>query len=89
MGNPFFFKGISLGGNFRDHVLEEQILLGRKLCQQNFLDNFLRVKKNTGKEKCFGGKIWGAKIFESNRTNLNTSVRKILDVSDEPFSTLV
>ena len=36
-----------------------------------FLENFLRVKshsgeeKNTGKQKCFGGKIWGAKNFES------------------------
>ena len=34
-------------------------------------ENFLRVKshsgeeKNTGKQKCFGGKIWGAKNFES------------------------
>ena len=68
-----------------------------------FLENFSRVKshsgeeKNTGKQKCFGRKIWGAKIFESeflslmvpHRTNLNTSVGKMLNVSYDPFSTLV
>ena len=68
-----------------------------------FLENFLRVKghsgeeKNTGKQKCLRGKIWGAKICESkflslmvpHRTYLNTSVGKMLDVSYEPFSTLV
>ena len=31
----FFLKEIFLGGNFGEHVLEEQILLGRKFCQQN------------------------------------------------------
>ena len=36
MGNTFFFKEMFLGGNFGEHVLEEQILLGRKFCQQNF-----------------------------------------------------
>ena len=68
-----------------------------------FLENFLRVKshsgeeKNTGKQICMGGKIWGAKKIESkfylywflHRTNLNTSIGKMLDVSYEPFSTLV
>ena len=34
MGNKFFLKGIFLGGNFGENVLGEQILLGRKLCQQ-------------------------------------------------------
>ena len=58
-----FLKEIFLGGNFGEHVLEEQILLGR---------NFLRVKshsgeeKNTGKQKCFGGKIWGAKNLRAS-----------------------
>ena len=71
MGNNFFRKEIFWGGNFGEHVLEEQILLGRKFCQQNFWRIFLRVKshsgedKDTGKQKCFGGKIWGAKNFES------------------------
>ena len=71
MGNKFFLKGIFLGGNFGEHVLEEKILLGRKFCQQNFwrisceLHVIRKKKKNTGKQKCFGGKIWGAKIFES------------------------
>ena len=31
-----FFERNFLGRNFREHVLEEQILLGRKFCQQNF-----------------------------------------------------
>ena len=36
MGNNFFLKEIFLGENFGEHVLEEQILLWRKFCQQNF-----------------------------------------------------
>ena len=36
MGNKFFLKEIFLGENFGEHVLEEQILLWRKFCQQNF-----------------------------------------------------
>ena len=45
----------------------------------NFLENFLRVKchsgkkRNSGKQKCFGGKIWGAKIFESKLLSLMVS----------------
>ena len=37
-----------------------------------FLENFSRVKshsgeeKNTGKQKCFGGKIWEQKFLRAN-----------------------
>ena len=102
MGNKFFLKKFSweeiLGSMFwrRDSF-------GEEFLPAKVLENFLRVKshsgeeKTTGKQKCFGGKIWGAKIFESkflslmvlHRTNLNTSVGKMLGVSYEPFSTLV
>ena len=79
MGNNFFLKEIFLGGNFGEHVLEEQILLGRKFCQQNFWRIFASIKshsgeeKNIGKQKCFGGKIWGAKKFESKFLSLMVS----------------
>ena len=51
------------GGNFASKILGE----------------FLRVKrhsgeeKNTGKQKCFGGKIWEPKIFESKFLSLMVS----------------
>ena len=57
-----FFERNFLGRKFWGACFGGEILLGR---------NFLRVKshsgeeKNTGKQKCFGGKIWGAKKFES------------------------
>ena len=64
-------KGIFLGGNFGEHVLEEQILLWRKFGQQSFWR--IREKKNTGKQKCFGGKTLGVKIFESKLLSLMVS----------------
>ena len=54
MGNKFFLKEIFLGGNFGEHVLEEQILLGRKFCQQNVFGGFLQVKCHCGEEKNTG-----------------------------------
>ena len=57
-----FFERNFLGKKFWGACFGGAVLLGRK---------FLRVKshsgeeKNTGKQKCFGGKIWGAKKFES------------------------
>ena len=41
--------------------------MGEESLTAKFSENFLRVKshsgeeKNTGKQKCFGGEIWGAK----------------------------
>ena len=52
------FWGACFGG--ADSFLEE-------ILPANFFENFLRVKchsgkkKNSGKQTCFGGKIWGAK----------------------------
>ena len=53
MANKYFLKEIFLGGNFGEHVLEEQILLRRKFCQQTFLEFFASKmsfggRKNTG-----------------------------------------
>ena len=59
MGNNFFLKESFLGGNFGEHVLEEQILLGRKFCQQKVLENFLRVKNHSEGRK----EYWEAKMF--------------------------
>ena len=42
---------------------------GEEILPANFLENYFRVKchwgdeKNTEKQKCFGGKIWGGKNF--------------------------
>ena len=36
MGNKFFLKEIFLGGNFGEHVLEEQILLGEEILPAKF-----------------------------------------------------
>ena len=71
MGNKFFLKEIFLGGNFGEHVLEEQILLGGEFCQQNFGEFFASKKSFGGRKeyweaKCFGGKIWGAKKLRAN-----------------------
>ena len=52
---------------------------GEEILPAKFLENFLRVKshsgeeKNTRKQKCFGGKIWGAKMFESKFLSLMVS----------------
>ena len=103
MGNNFFFERNFLGRKFWGACFGGADSLGEEILPAKFLENFLRVKshsgeeKNTGKQKCFGGKIRGAKKFESKflslmvlqRTNLNTSIGKMLDVSYEPFSTLV
>ena len=59
MGDKFFLKEIFLGGNFGEHVLEEQILLGRKFCQQNFWRIFFASKKSFGGRK----EYWEAKMF--------------------------
>ena len=94
MGNNFFLKGIFLGGNFGEHVLEEQILLGRKYCQQNFWrisceENVIRGKKRIlGSKNVLEERYGEQKFLRANcylkwflhRTNLNTSVRKMLDL---------
>ena len=52
---------------------------GEAILPAKFLENFLRVKshsgeeKNTGRQKCFGGKIWGAKNFEGKFFSLMVS----------------
>ena len=57
-GTIFFLKEIFLGRNLREHVLEEQILLRRKFCQQNFGEFF-------ASKMSFGGRkeYWEAKMF--------------------------
>ena len=58
MGNKFFLKEIFLGGNFGEHVMEEQILLGRKFSSKIFGDFF-------ASKKSFGGRkeYWEAKMI--------------------------
>ena len=58
MGTKFFLKEIFLGGNFGEHVLEEQILLGRKFCQPNFWRIFASKKSLGGRKE-----YWEAKMF--------------------------
>ena len=41
MGNKFFSTQIFLEGNFGEQVLEEQILVGRKFCQQKYFGGIL------------------------------------------------
>ena len=63
------------GGNFASKIFGECFgggdSFGEEILPAKFLENFLRVKshsgeeKNTGKQKCFGRKIWGAKKIES------------------------
>ena len=49
-----------MGGNFASNFFGE--FLASKMS--------FGEKKNSGKQKCFGGKIWGAKIFESKLLSL-------------------
>ena len=71
MGNKFFLKEIFLGEKFWGACFGGADSFGEEILPAKCLENFLRVKshsgeeKNTGKQKCFGGKIWGAKNFES------------------------
>ena len=71
---------------------------GEEILPAKFLENFLRGKKRIlGSKNVLEERYRGQKFLRANcyllwflhRTNLNTSVRKMLDVSDEPFSTLV
>ena len=55
MRKKFFERNI-FGENLLEHVLEEQILLGRKFCQQNFWRIILRVKCHSGKKRILGCK---------------------------------
>ena len=59
MGNIFFLKEIFLGGNFGEHVLEEQISFGEEILPAKFLENFLRVKKSFRGRK----EYWETKMF--------------------------
>ena len=56
-----FLKEIFLGGNFGEHVLEEQILLGRKFCKlaSKIFGEFFASKKSFGGRK----EYWEAKLF--------------------------
>ena len=72
MGNKFFLKEIFLGGNFGEHVFSRSRFFWGGNFASKVFENFLRAKshsgeeKNTGKQKCFGGKIWGAKNLRAN-----------------------
>ena len=74
-----FLKGIFLGGNFREHVLEEKILLGRKFCQQNVWRiscelNVIREKKRIlGSKNVLEERYGEQKKFESKLLSLMVS----------------
>ena len=78
MGNNFFERNF-LGRKFWGACFGGEDSFGEKILPAKFLETVLRVKwhsgkeKNTGKQKCFGGKIWGAKIFESKLLSLMAS----------------
>ena len=55
LGSKFFWMKIR-GGNFASKIFGE--FLASKMS--------FGEKKNTEKQKCFGGKIWGAKILRAN-----------------------
>ena len=57
-GTNSFLKEIFLGGNFGEHVLEEQILLGRKFSSKIF-GEFCASKKSFWGRK----EYWEAKMF--------------------------
>ena len=70
MGNKFFFfERNFLGRKFWGAYSGGADSFGEEILPAKFLENFLRVKshsgeeKNTGKQVCFGGKIWGASKF--------------------------
>ena len=71
-----FFERNFLGRKFWGACFGGADSFGVEILPAKFLENFLRVKchseeeKNTGKQKCFGGKIWGAKYFESKFLSL-------------------
>ena len=77
-GTHFFEKNF-LGRKFWGACFGGADSFGEEILPSKFLENFLRVtchsgkEKNTGKQKCFGGKIWGAKIFESKLLSIMVS----------------
>ena len=79
MGEKKFFERNFLGRKFWGACFGGADSFGEEILPEKFLENFLRVKchsgkeKNTGKQKCFGGKIWGAKIFQSKLLSLMVS----------------
>ena len=103
MGIKFFLKEIFLGEKFWGACFGGVDSFGEEILPAKFLENFLRVKshsgeeKNTGKQKCFEERYGEQNILRVrfyllwflHTTNLNTSVGKMLDVSSEPFPTLV
>ena len=74
-----FFERNFLGRKFWGACFGGADSFGEEILPAKFLENFLRVKshsgeeKNTGKQKCFGGKIWVAKKFESKFLSLMVS----------------
>ena len=62
-GTVFYFERDLLGRKFWGACLGRAESFGEEILPANFLENFLRVKchsgqkKNTGKQKCFGGQI--------------------------------
>ena len=74
-----FFERNFLGRKFWGACFGEADSFVEEILPAKFLENFLRVKchsgkeKNTGKQKCFGGKIWGAKFFDSKLLSLMVS----------------
>ena len=78
-GEQIFFERNFLGRKFWGACFGGADSFGGEILPAKFLENFLRVKshlgeeKNTGKQKCFGGKIWGAKNIESKFLSLMVS----------------
>ena len=61
MESKFFWMQVFLGGNFREQVLEEKILLGATFGggnwgSKNFWREFWRVKFHSGKQRKLGSK---------------------------------
>ena len=71
-GEQFFFERNFLERKFGGACFGGADSFGEEILPAKFLENFLRVKshsggeKNTGKQTCFGGKIWGAKNLRAN-----------------------
>ena len=69
-----FFERNFLGRTFWGACFGGADSFGEDILSAKYLENFLRAKchsgggggKNIGKQKCFGGKIWGAQILRAN-----------------------
>ena len=78
MGNNFFLKEIFLGEILGSMFWRSRFFWGGNFASKIYREFFASKTsfggiKNTGKPKCFGGKIWVAKNFESKFLSLMVS----------------